>query len=107
MRSLLFLLFFPLQQGAAAAALAREALAVAEVREVLLERLSAACGFDVAAHVVAERVVPPSQWASAFGLRQGAVFGLAHPLSQVMTTMKTLWSWQTIRCQSVTTDVRF
>ena len=69
--------------AAAAAAVARETAIVDEVRGVVLERLSTACGFDVESHLVAERIVPPSKWASTFGVRQGSVFGLAHPLNQV------------------------
>ena len=66
-----------------AAAAAREAAIVNEVRAVVLERLSAVGGFEVESHLVAERIIAPSKWASTFGLRQGSVFGLAHPLNQV------------------------
>ena len=52
------------------------------IRTAVLRRLEALCG-PVEKHIRYERVVPPHEWRSRFGLRRGAVFGLSHGLDQL------------------------
>ena len=62
-------------------------LVAAARRGVLRALVDDAAVFDSAAAaeaaIEAERVVTPREWAARFGLRRGAVFGLAHGLDQL------------------------
>lgn len=51
-------------------------------RDYVLRRLEDICG-DVRPHITYERVIRPSDWRKKYGLRRGAVFGLAHGLNQL------------------------
>jgi phytoene desaturase (3,4-didehydrolycopene-forming) len=56
---------------------------VAAGRQLVLETLAAA-GVDLQQqHIVKEVVREPAQWAAAYALEHGAVFGLSHGLTQL------------------------
>lgn len=75
------------EQGAASAAAggqpADPAAMVAAARGAVLRRLAADGHGDVAALIVSETVIPPAEWEERYSITHGAVFGLAHGLTQL------------------------
>eukprot|EP00635_Sarcinochrysidales_sp_CCMP3193_P014108 CAMPEP_0118897366 /NCGR_PEP_ID=MMETSP1166-20130328/4793_1 /TAXON_ID=1104430 /ORGANISM="Chrysoreinhardia sp, Strain CCMP3193" /LENGTH=566 /DNA_ID=CAMNT_0006836435 /DNA_START=75 /DNA_END=1772 /DNA_ORIENTATION=+ len=55
----------------------------AAVRAAVLDRLEKLCGWPLEPHITHERLVPPDEWRTRFGLRRGAVFGFSHGLDQL------------------------
>lgn len=56
---------------------------IGRARELVVSRFHRAGVEDVEKHIVAEEIVGPSTWRARYGLHRGAVFGLAHPLTQL------------------------